>query len=69
MIDKTRFAVTVPVRRQANLTPGSRYILSKHRTRHAAELAARKAWRDSVVTGLDDIQIEELLPVVEKPLS
>jgi hypothetical protein len=61
------FAVTTPARKQ-NLMPGARYILSRHKTRASAELAARKAWRDSDVTGLTDIQIEEL-PAVEKAVS
>jgi len=55
----TRFAVTVPAKK-ANLMPGARYILSKHKDRPSAERAARKAWRDSDVTGLTEIQIEEL---------
>lgn len=54
------FLVTIPVRREAHMTPGSRYVLSKHRTRRAAELAARKVARDSDLTGLMGVRVEEI---------
>lgn len=61
-----RFAVTVPCRK-ANMMPGSRFILSRHKDRPSAEKAARKVWRDTDVTGLTDIKIEEL-PAAMKSL-